>query len=191
MIQPIKHKFYIQKHPIYGESFGEQELFEKFNAWYVSFEGLLESGDIMNIATEEFAESPRLRLYIPKQSEIAHKSTDVTLTLLWKSDKDFTVQDEEQSFYEYIKGTLLEYHDTFRRGRYWELILIKAPKLVAERLYEGNQYREVSYIFKNIYGHYFTESQIGKVKTSDFRTPDSFDDSFMLLESGQNISYEE
>lgn len=77
------------------------------------------------------------------------------------------VTEQEQKFYNDIKGRLIEYHDTFR-NRYWELLLTKQPAVVGEHLYGGQRYREVSYTFTNVYGTSFTESQIGKIDMYDF-----------------------
>jgi hypothetical protein len=162
----MEYNFYIR--PYNNEEDGltlnAYDLEHDFGAKYVSFTGLTESGAIKNIYIEDFAETTESAMYIPEQKDLAHESTTAALTLLWTADSISgtiaeSVSEAENAFYNFIKGRMIEYSDTFRK-RFYELILIDAPKMVAERLYGGQQYREVTYTFKNIYGTSFAESQI-------------------------------
>ena len=166
----MTYKFYIQK---YGRKYWDKnksqyveeakgELIDieaQFKCKYVKFEGLSETGKVKNVYTETYAETEELRTYIP--DEVLYENTELSLTLLFapSSNNENDVQDNERSFFEYVSGHKIEYHDTFR-NRYVSLLLINKPEVVGEVLYGGSRYREVKYTFKNIYGRSFATSKI-------------------------------
>ena len=166
----MTYKFYIQK---YGRKYWDKnksqyveeakgeliDIEEQFKCKYVRFEGLSETGKVKNVYTETYAETEELRTYIP--DEVLYENTDLSLTLLFapSSNNENDVQDNERSFFEYVSGHKIEYHDTFR-NRYVSLILINKPEVIGEVLYGGSRYREVKYTFKNIYGRSFATSKI-------------------------------
>lgn len=157
---PYKHhtdfRFYIQKLKQGDITFPQLDIEEYFNGYYARFEGLAEDGEVANVYIENFAEDSIAKVFQPPTDEIAHETTEVTLTMLWKSNEDYEVQEDERVFYEYIKGQALVYTDTFRK-KYWLLILKKQPKKVAEKLHGKQQYREVSYTFTNFGGKAYDE----------------------------------
>lgn len=151
-------RFYIQKIAPKGstETFPQLDIEEYFGGYYARFEGLAEDGTIANVYIENFAEDSIAKVFQPPTDEIAHETTEVTLTMLWKSNEAYEVQEQERAFYEYIKGQALIYTDTFRK-KYWLLILKSRPKKVAEKLHGALQYREVSYTFTNFGGKAYDE----------------------------------
>ena len=160
-IQRYSRKHYNKETSQYDkEDIGELiDIEEQFKCKYVKFEGLSETGKVKNIYTETYAETEELRMYIP--DEVLYENTEMSLTLLFapNSTNDSDVQDNERSFFEYISGHKIEYHDTFR-NRYVSLILLNKPEVIGEVLYGGSRYREVKYTFKNIYGRSFATSKI-------------------------------
>ena len=164
------YKFYIQRYSrkhwnketsqYDKEDIGELiDIEEQFKCKYVKFEGLSETGKVKNVYTETYAETEELRTYIP--DEVLYENTELSLTLLFapSSNNENDVQDNERSFFEYVSGHKIEYHDTFR-NRYVSLLLLNKPEVVGEVLYGGSRYREVKYTFKNIYGRSFATSKI-------------------------------
>ena len=160
-IQRYSRKHYNKETSQYDkEDIGELiDIEEQFKCKYVKFEGLSETGKVKNIYTETYAETEELRMYIP--DEVLYENTEMSLTLLFapNSTNDSDVQDNERSFFEYISGHKIEYHDTFR-NRYVSLLLLNKPEVVGEVLYGGSRYREVKYTFKNIYGRSFATTKI-------------------------------
>ena len=166
----MNYNFYIQR---YGRKFWNKEankyddeakgeiidIEEHFKCKYVKFEGLSETGKVKNVYTETYAETEELRMYMP--DEVLYENTELSLTLLFapSSNNENDVQDNERSFFEYVSGHKIEYHDTFR-NRYVSLLLLNKPEVVGEVLYGGSRYREVKYTFKNIYGRSFATSKI-------------------------------
>ena len=166
----MNYNFYIQKYSrkywdknksqYVDESKGELiDIEAQFKCKYVKFEGLSEIGKVKNVYTETYAETEELRVYMP--DEVLYENTELSLTLLFapSSNNENDVQDNERSFFEYVSGHKIEYHDTFR-NRYVSLLLINKPEVVGEILYGGSRYREVKYTFKNLYGRSFAESRI-------------------------------
>jgi hypothetical protein len=156
------YNFYIQSVTDYEDDtlHGELDIEETFNCKYCSFTGLGEDG-AARVYTEEFAEAKELRVYTPAPSEITHDSTECKLTLLFESDKDFKVQEDERRFQEYVAGRKIIYHDTFR-NLYYSLLMKTAPTKNAERLYSGQQYRQVVYTFTNLAGCPYKENPLTK-----------------------------
>lgn len=148
-----KYRFFIQSVNTYDTDklTGKLDIEKTFKCYYVSFTGLGEDGDAANVYTESFPESSKPNIYTPNPSELVHSSTECKLTLLWKSNKDYAVQQNERKFQDYVFGRELVYYDTFRK-RYFHLLMTKAPTKGEEKLYGGNQYREVTYTFTNLRG---------------------------------------
>lgn len=154
-----KYRFYIQKYTQGTTTFPQVDLEEYFNCYYKSFSGNKQT-KAKNVYEENYAERSGSRLWTPAVEDIAYDTSDVTLELVWKSNEDYAVLEDEQAFFDYVTAQKLEYHDTFRPDRYWQLCLIEAPEVSQELLHGGLQYRVVKYKFKNFGGKYYTTSQI-------------------------------
>lgn len=154
-----KYRFYIQKYTQNGVTFPAIDIEERFGCFYKSFTGNKPT-KVQNIYEETFTEHSGSRLWIPEPSELAYAPSDVILELYWLSNEDYKVLESEQEFFDYVTGQKIEYHDTFRPNRYWQLCLIEAPDDATELLYGKQQYRGVKYKFRNFGGKYFTTSQI-------------------------------
>lgn len=134
---------------------GQIDLESKFGCKYESFTGLTENGDASNVFTEDYAEGEQVRVYEPDPSELAHSSTECKLTLLWLANKDGVILPKEQSFQDFIFGRRVIWYDTFRK-RYYILLMQKQPSVGEEKLYGGQQWRQVTYTFTNLAGKSYT-----------------------------------
>lgn len=127
---------------------------------YASFSGLTEFGEVQNTYTETYVESKEPYVYTPEHDKVTHASTDVKLTLLFLSDNSMEALDNEQKFQNYVSGRKIIYYDNFR-GRYYKLLLTKAPTVGTEKLYGTHRYRSVVYTFTNLSGYYYeTEPEL-------------------------------
>lgn len=154
------YRFYIQRYPEGLQVFQPVDIEESFNCHY---KAMTDNGQtaVKNFYEEEYAEKSGSRIWLPKNSsDIAFKSSELTLELLFKSNKNYEVLEDEQHFLNYITGKRFEYHDTFRPNRYWQLTFVSAPETKGELLYGGQQYRWVAYKLKNWGGKYYNESQL-------------------------------
>lgn len=150
------YKHYIQKYPQGTNTYSKIDVEATFACKYKQFKDFAFSGDISNIYSEEFSEVSGLRMFIPDEKDLAYKSYECKLQLLF--DKK-TAQSDAQRFYEYVRGQKVEYSDTFR-NKYITIILIKQPQIQSEILYGERPYMLVEFTFTNILGCAFTKSQI-------------------------------
>lgn len=181
------YNFYIQKYPVNATSLPVVDIEQTFTCRYCYAKNIQEYGKIKNVYTESFAESSKQKIYIPPEDELAYESTTVELSVAFVGANCI---DNSDTFYEYVRGQLLEFHDTFR-WRYVTLLLTEAPTIVAEKLYKGAQsYRQMSYKFTNVYGRPFERTQIEEAL--DTYTLLSEDGGSIMLESGRgSITLEE
>lgn len=165
-IHSTQYRFYLQKYPQKNPNgivdstitFPKVDIEEHFKCYYVAFGGS-NIPAIKNIYEEDFAERDGVRIWTPDKSELAVSASDITLELLWKSNKQYEVLENERAFYDYVAGQKLEYSDTFR-NLHWQLVLKDSPDTKGEKLYGGQQYRWVSYKFRNFGGKPTKESKL-------------------------------
>lgn len=157
----IKYEFYIQRYPdSKSTSYPVINIESFFNAHYKAMTKN-EQPAVKNFYEEDFAEKSGSKIWLPDNTEdLAFSTSELTLELLFKSNANYEVLNDEKKFLDYITGKKFEYHDTFRPNRYWQLTLVAAPETKGEILYGGHQYRWVAYKLKNWGGKYYTTSQL-------------------------------
>lgn len=155
-----QYKFYIQKYKEGDTTYPVVDIEDYFNCRYQSMTGNNQTA-VTNFYEEKFAEKSGSKLWLPENSEdIAFDTSELTLTLLFESNEDYEVLEDEKRFLAYVTAKRFEYHDTFRPDRYWQLTFLSAPETKEEILYGGHQYRLVAFKMKNWGGKYYTTSQI-------------------------------
>lgn len=152
----MAYKHYIQKYPQGEATFSKVDLEEMFKSLYKEFRDFTFDGEVKNVYSEDFAEKNGVNIYIPSPEDLAFKSYECSLVLLFKKD---TCQADVRIFYEYIRGQKIEYSDTFR-NRYVTLVMTKQPSVEQEILYGNSPYMLVKFTFTNILGQTFATSQI-------------------------------
>lgn len=151
------YNFYIQKYPQGTTKFPLINIEEYFNCHYVRCSNNNQT-KVQNSYEEIFVEKSGANIWLA--DEPAFAPSDITLELLFKSNKDYEVLEDEQKFIDYITNNKFEYHDTFRPNRFWQLTFIEAPDTKGEILYGGQQYRHVAFKMRNWGGKFYKESQI-------------------------------
>lgn len=112
---------------------------------YLKCEGLEDIGEA-NVYTEEFADSDRLRVYIPET--VTHKATEVKLTLVFVGNER---RSTFNSFNEYIEKGFHSYWDTARNKKL--IFFVKNPVKPSDDIYKGGTpYIQVTYTLSNVYG---------------------------------------
>lgn len=155
-----KYRFYAQKYPSSDEE--ETDLIdieEEFKCRYVKMTGNTQT-DVKNVYTEDFAEMNGKKTWCPDVEDIAYNSSEISLYLRWRSDECGDVLEWSDKFFEYATGQKIEYHDTFRPNRYWQLVMTKAPEVQTELLNQEPKYLIIKYTFTNFGGKYYKQSQI-------------------------------
>lgn len=150
------YNFYMRKYPQGSTTFAQEDIEAKYNCTYKQFKDFAFDGEIKNCYTEDYAEKGGVRTYIPNKADLAYKSYECKLQLLFKRA---TCQADVRRFYEAYRGQKCEYHDTFR-NRYVTLLMTKQPKISQEKLYSATPYQLVEFTFTNILGETFATSQI-------------------------------
>lgn len=154
-IHPTSYRFYLQKYPQGDTTFTKTDIEEAYNCRYMCFTDFAISGDVKNIYQEDYSESSAVRTYIPEQKDLAYKSYDCNLKLLFRHGD---VQARVRQFTNDYMGVKVEYSDTFR-NRHATLLMTKTPKIETEKLY-GDTYMVVQFTFTNILGTTYTESKL-------------------------------
>lgn len=151
------YRFYIQLYPQNGVKQPVWDVEESFACRYVKMTNNAPT-DVKNTYSEDFPEADGSRIWLPPQ--LTYKSSEITLYLRWRSEECGNVLLAERIFREAITGQKLEWHDTFRPNRYWQLVLEKAPEFQTEILNRDKQYIIVAYKFTNFGGKCYDKSQL-------------------------------
>lgn len=117
---------------------------------YCKCEGLESVGAAKNIYTEDYAEESGLRVYHPTDTTggaVAHKETEVKLTLIFVDDARRTAY---TAFRTFLESGRLFYWDTARHKKVW-LILQKEVAPDADTLVPDG-YIGCTFVFTNIWG---------------------------------------
>lgn len=152
----MKYKFYIQRFPANNISYPKIDIESHYNCLYKQFKDFFFDGDIKSYHIEEYCEVSGDKVWLPEQEDLAFKSYECKLELLFKKE---TCQEDVRAFYEDIRGVKLEYSDTFR-NRYLPIVLTKQPSVEQEILYGESPYMLVSFTFSAFKGRSFATSQI-------------------------------
>lgn len=145
------YKFYMQAVDKNGEPLAGAPLKDLESDFaglkYKECKGLETIGEAMNIYTESYSDSDRLRTYVP--SVITHKPTTVTLSLYFTGEDRYETYDD---FNAYLKGaSYFMYYDT---ARYKKLVFfVKDGISVSDTQWYGSiPYIQVDYKLSNIFG---------------------------------------
>lgn len=127
---------------------------------YLKAEGLLDIGKPKNIYTESYAESDRVRVYLPKHysggsqvhsvSDIANEQTEITMTFLVignSEDRIGTVIEFEN----FIRTGTHSYYDD-ARNREFDFIVTDELKMSEEKWHGGVPYIELAVTMQNLNG---------------------------------------
>ena len=152
-----QYRHYIQMYPSADKEHPEIDLEEYFKCRYVSLKNAV-SPSVKSVYTEDYAEQDGKKVYAAPN--VVRNSSELTLTLRWRSDECGDVQRWSQTFTVFISGKKFQYHDTFRPNKYWQFIFTDTPTIEAERLHGDLQYMYLSFKLLNFGGVPYRESQL-------------------------------
>ena len=149
MMKTNEYKFYMQATDSKGvalEGAPIKDLEVDFEGLrYLKATGLNDIGEA-RVYTETFADSDRTRVYIP--SEVTHKQTSVTLSLVFVGKKRHETYD---AFLAYITDGFHAFWDTARNKRL--VFYVESNISPSEDLWSGsNPYLKLDLTLKNVYG---------------------------------------
>lgn len=143
------YKFYMMRYGELGAVW--KDLGTDFpGLMYKECTGLNSYGEPTNMYAEDFAETSKAEVYV--SSTPAHKQTTINLTLIFLED-DTKDDKSYRDFMAFITGYKIAYRDT-ARNRKVLMYLSGATEPKSDTLY-GQKYKEVTFTFKNVYGHSF------------------------------------
>lgn len=117
---------------------------------YKECTGLNAYGEPTNVYSENFAETSKAEVYVVGAP--AYKQTTIKLTLIFLED-DTKDDKSYRDFMAFITGSKIAYRDTARKRKVL-MYLSGATEPKSDTLY-GQKYKEVTFTFKNVYGHSF------------------------------------
>lgn len=121
---------------------------------YKEAKGLMTKGKPKNIYFEEYADSNKIRAYIP--DVICRESTEITMTFLFVGENRRKAYDD---FYNYVSQGAVWYWDDARNKKV-ALILNAAVEPSDDIMKGSDLYIEADFVFKNIYGRTFNLCEI-------------------------------
>lgn len=117
---------------------------------YMKAEGIHDIGESKNIYIEEYADSDRLRVYLPPDNNYTHKSTTVTMTFVIIGDAESRMATLENFLDEITKGVHCYWDDA--RNREFDFVVTDDVKISEERWHGNQPYAEISIPMKNLNG---------------------------------------
>lgn len=127
---------------------------------YLSAKGLLDIGEAKNIYTETYAESDRVRVYLPKHnsgglqvhsvSDIANEATEITMTFLVIGEESARMS-TINNFENYIREGVHSYYDDARNMEFDFIVTDKID--ISDEKWHGSQpYVEMQIKMQNLNG---------------------------------------
>lgn len=121
------------------------------NLIYMSAKGLYDVGKPKNIYTEEYADSDRKRVFLPKKdSDYTNEGTEIKMTFIIigpESDRMQTLN----KFVDYVRHGIHSYYDTARM-REFDFIVADSIEVSDEKWHGSTPYVEITIPMQNLNG---------------------------------------
>lgn len=117
---------------------------------YLKADGMNTIGKPKNVYLEGYADSDRMRYYLPDDKEYANEATKITMHFLVVGDAS-SRQQTIDSFTEYVRKGVHRYWDN-ARNRELDFIVNDEIKVSDERWHGSHPYVEIEVPIQNLYG---------------------------------------
>lgn len=117
---------------------------------YMRAEGMNDIGKSKNVYTETYADSDRLRVFLPNNGEYTNEATKITMHFLVVGDAD-TRQGIIDDFYEYVRIGVHRYWDDARNLEF-DFIVQDEIKVSDEKWHGSSPYVEIAVVMQNLNG---------------------------------------
>lgn len=152
MIKTNEYKFYMQqveKGELVAKTRKDLEVdFDGLR--YSAAKGINTIGKA-RIFTEKYADSDRLRVYVPAIENLTNDPTTVTFTFYFFGKNRQATFD---AFNDYIRNGIHRYWDT-ARNKYFDFVIEESIQISEEKWYESTPYFSVDYKVQNLNGRTF------------------------------------
>lgn len=133
------------------DSLGQIDIEEQFSGLlYMRAEGMNDIGKSKNIYTEGYADSDRLRVYLPNDGNYTNEATKITMLFLVVGDeasRQATILDFEA----YVKEGIHRYWDTARNLEF-DFVVQDEIKVSDEKWHGSSPYVEIQVPMQNLNG---------------------------------------
>jgi hypothetical protein len=117
---------------------------------YMKADGMNNIGKSKNIYTETYADSDRLRVYLPNDGVYTNEATKITMHFLVVGDED-TRQATIRSFETYVREGIHRYWDDARNLEF-DFIVQDEIKVSDEKWHGSSPYVEIEVVMQNLNG---------------------------------------
>lgn len=133
------------------DSLGQIDIEEQFSGLlYMRAEGLNGIGKSKNVYTEEYADSDRLRVYLPQDTQYTNEATKITMHFLIVGTASQR-QNTLANFVDYVRKGVHRYWDDARNLEF-DFIVQDEIKVSDERWHGSNPYVEIAVVMQNLNG---------------------------------------
>lgn len=143
-----QYTHWMQRIDVEGQAFDIENVFS--GLLYMRADGMNEIGKPKNVYTEGYADSDRLRVYLPIDSNYTNEATKITMHFLVvgnESQRQSTIR----NFYDYVRVGVHRYWDDARNLEF-DFIVQDEIKVSDERWYGSSPYVEITVVMQNLNG---------------------------------------
>ena len=149
MARSSQYTHYMQRVDI--ESQPVYDIEEQFaGLLYMKADGMNNIGKAKNIYTETYADSDRLRVYLPNDGVYTNEATKITMHFLVVGDED-TRKATIRSFETYVREGIHRYWDDARNLEF-DFIVQDEIKVSDEKWHGSSPYVEIEVVMQNLNG---------------------------------------
>lgn len=149
MAKSSQYTHYMQRVDIANQP--TYDIEEQFSGLlYMRAEGMNDIGKSKNVYTETYADSDRLRVFLPNDGVYANEATKITMRFLVVGDAE-TRQSTIADFYEYVRVGVHRYWDDARNLEF-DFVVQDEIKVSDERWHGSNPYVEIAVVMQNLNG---------------------------------------
>lgn len=150
MAKSSQYTHYMERVDI-TDSLGQIDIEEHFSGLlYMKADGMNDIGKSKNVYTETYADSDRLRVFLPNDGVYANEATKITMRFLVVGD-EASRQATIQAFETYVREGIHRYWDDARNLEF-DFIVTDEIKVSDEKWHGSSPYVEIAIPMQNLNG---------------------------------------
>ena len=146
-----QYTHYMQRVDITSPAQQTYDIEEHFSGLlYMRADGMNDIGKSKNVYTEGYADSDRLRVYLPNNGNYTNEATKITMHFLVVGE-EAQRQQTIRNFYDYVRVGVHRYWDDARNLEF-DFIVQDELKVSDERWHGSSPYVEIAVVMQNLNG---------------------------------------
>lgn len=146
-----QYTHYMQRVDITSPTQPTYDIEEHFNGLlYMRADGMNDIGKSKNVYTEGYADSDRLRVYLPNNGNYTNEATKITMHFLVVGE-EAQRQQTIRNFYDYVRVGVHRYWDDARNLEF-DFVVQDELKVSDERWHGSSPYVEIAVVMQNLNG---------------------------------------